>query len=151
MIDTVLLELNDRFSVNNIAILIGISVLCADDDNFLQIDRLKPFALHMKTDFCSLSNEIEANFYYHLLPLQRAFPVIMSLIIAAMNIPVSSTTCERTFSKMKLIKTTARNTMSDNRVSDLCVLAEERDFVIGFKKLMDDFADFHKNSEILLN
>ncbi len=66
-----------------------------------------------------------------------------------MAIPVSSTTCERTFSKMKLIKTTRRNTMSDNRRSDLCVLAVERGFVIDFEKLMDDFADLHKNSRIL--
>jgi hypothetical protein len=74
----------------------------------------------------------------------------MSLIIAAMTIPVSSTTCERTFSKMKLRKTTTRNTMSDNRLSDLCVCEVERDFEIDFEKLKDDFADLHKNSRILL-
>ena len=74
----------------------------------------------------------------------------MSLIIAALTIPISSTTCERTFSKMKLIKTTTRNTMSDDRLSDLCVLAVERDFVIDFEKLIDDFADLRKNSRILL-
>ena len=58
--------------------------------------------------------------------------------------------CERTFSKMKLIKTTTRNTMSDDRLSDLCVLAVERDFVIDFEKLIDDFTDLRKNSRILL-
>ncbi len=62
----------------------------------------------------------------------------MSLIIAALTIPISSTMCERTFSKMKLIKTTTRNTISDDRLSDLCVLAVERDFVIDFEKLIDD-------------
>ena len=51
---------------------------------------------------------------------------------------------------MKLIKTTTRNTMSDDRLSDLCVLAVERDFVIDFEKLIDDFADLRKNSRILL-
>ncbi len=72
------------------------------------------------------------------------------LIIAAMTIPVSSTTCERTFSEMKLIKTTTRNTMSDTRLSDLCVLTVERDFSINFEQLIDNFADSHKNSRILL-
>jgi len=88
--------------------------------------------------------------YVELLPLEKAFPTIISLVIAAMTIPVSSTTCERTFSKMKLIKTTTLNTMSDTRLDDLCILAVERDFIINFEKLMDAFADSHKNSRILL-
>ncbi len=71
-------------------------------------------------------------------------------IIAAMTIPISSTKCERTFSKMKLIKTTTRNTMSDIRLSDLCVLAVERDFNINFEKLINDFAELYKNSRIIL-
>ena len=88
--------------------------------------------------------------YAELLPLKQAFPTVIFLVAAALTIPVSSTTCERTFSKMKLIKTTARNTMSDTRLSDLCVLAVERDFNINFEKLMDNFSDLHKNSKILL-
>lgn len=46
---------------------------------------------------------------------------------------------------MKLIKTTTRNTMADIWLSDLCVLAIERDSNINFEKLMDDFADAHKH------
>ena len=34
---------------------------------------------------------------------------------------------------MKLIKTTTRNTMSDIRLSDLCILAIEGDFNINFE------------------
>jgi hAT family protein len=66
-----------------------------------------------------------------------------------MSIPVSSTTCERTFRKMKLIKTTARDTMSDIRLN-LCVLAAELDLNIDFEKLTDDFANSHKNRRISL-
>ena len=118
----------------------------------------------MKADLCSLCNEIEViksmlkdsklenifDLYYQLLPLKHAFPTIMFLIIIAMTIPVLSTTCERTFSKMKLVKITTRNTMSDKRLSDLCMLAVKRDFAIDFENLMDDFADLHKNCRILL-
>jgi hypothetical protein len=50
----------------------------------------------MKAGFCSLCNEI----------------------LAAMTIPLPTTTCERTFSKMKLIKITTRNSMSDIRLND---------------------------------
>ncbi len=67
-----------------------------------------------------------------------------------MTIPVSSTTCERTFSEMKLIKTITHYTMSDTRLSDLCVLAVERDFSINFEQLIDNFTNSYKNSRILL-
>jgi hypothetical protein len=118
----------------------------------------------MKADLSSLFNEIQVlksmlkdtklksiiDLYVELLPLKQAFPTTIFFIIAAMTILVSSTTCERTFSKMNLIKTTTRNTMSDTRLSELCVLAVERDFNINFEQLIDNFADSHKNSRILL-
>ena len=62
-----------------------------------------------------------------------------------MIVPVSSTSCERTFSKMKLIKTITHNKMSDTWLNDLCVLAVEHDFNINFGQLMNDFVDSHKN------
>ncbi len=142
----------------------GISALCPDSGNFLQSEVLKHFAVQMTANLSSLFNEIQVlksmlkdtkvksivDLYVELLPLKQAFPKTIFLITAAMTIPVSSITCERTFSKMKLIKTTTRNTMSDTRLSDLCVLAVGRDFNINFEQLIDNFADSHKNSRILL-
>ncbi len=78
--------------------------------------------------------------YFEILPLQQAFPTIVLLLIGAMTIPVSSSTTERTFSKMKLIKTSARNSMSDNRLSDLSLLAIERDFPVDYERIIDIFA-----------
>jgi hypothetical protein len=40
--------------------------------------------------------------------------------------------------------------MSDVRLSDLCVLAIERDFVIDLEKAIDHFAEKDKNTRILL-
>ncbi len=145
-------------------ILNGISVLSPDSANFLDCAVLKSFAIQMKVDLCSLYNELQVlksmlkdsnlktivDLYVEILPLKQAFPTVTHLVVAAMTIPVSSTTCERTFSKMKLIKTTTRNTMSDNRLNDLCILAVERDFNINFEKLINDFGDSHKNRKILL-
>ena len=62
---------------------------------------------------------------------------------------VSSTTCDRTFSKMKLIKTTLRNTMTDDRLSYLCLLAVERDIIVNFEQLIYKFSDIYKNSRIM--
>jgi len=77
--------------------------------------------------------------YFEILPLQQAFPTIVLLLIGAMTIPVSSIPTERTFSKMKLIKTSARNSMSDNRLSDLSLLAIERDFPVDYERIIDIF------------
>ncbi len=40
----------------------------------------------------------------------------------ALTIPVSTASCERFFSALKLVKTFLRNTMLDSRTSDLGVL-----------------------------
>ena len=96
----------------------------------------------------SLGNLIDL--YQKSLPFQEGFPVLIALIESTITIPVSSTTCEKTFSKMKMIKTKVRNTMTDDRLKDLCVLAVERDIDVNFEQLIDDFANVHKNSRIML-
>lgn len=96
----------------------------------------------------TLSNITEL--YHEMMPFKEAFPNIISMIKAALTIPVSSSTCERVFSKMKLIKTRIRTTMADERLSDLCVLSIERDFQINFDQVVDQFSINHKNSRIML-
>ncbi len=88
--------------------------------------------------------------YVELLPLKQAFPRTIFLFTAAMTMHVLSTTCERTFSKMKLIKTTTRYTMSDTWLNDLCILAVELDFNFNFEQPIGNFAYSDKNSRILL-
>ena len=83
-------------------------------------------------------------------PMKQAFPSTFALIKGAVTFPVSSVVCERSFSKMKLIKTYARNSMSDERLSDLSILAIEKKFEIDFEKVVDVFAKNHKNSRIML-
>ncbi|CAF1518073.1 unnamed protein product [Rotaria sordida] len=164
LIDNKLVELKDRFSSKNLHILSSVSSLCPDSDTFLHFDSLKPFADHLNFDRGVLSNELVVvkpmlqkkslatiiDLYQELYPFRQAFPTLVALIESAITIPVSSTTCERTFSKMKLIKTTVRNTMSDDRLSDLCLLAVERDIDVNFEELIDTFSDTHKNSRIML-
>lgn len=162
--DSIVLEMNNRFSKTNTEILRGISSLSPDSSTFLELEELKALCVMLSCNIASLSNEIQVlkhmlkqskskhiiDLYYELLPFQQAFPNFLSLLIGSITIPESSTTTERTFSKMKLIKTTARNSMSDNRLSDLSILAIERDIFIDYEKIIDDFAVKHKNSRILL-
>lgn len=166
LINNILNELKKRFSSNNLNILTGISSLCPTSSTFLNFDSLKSFARHLDLDTSTLLNEIAVvkpmlqsqnkpltniiDLYQVLYPFTEAFPMLITLIKGAITMPVSSTTCERTFSKMKLIKTTIRNTMTDDRLSDLCLIAIERDIEVDFEELIDMFADVHKNSRIML-
>jgi precorrin-6x reductase len=108
IIDSILLELKNRFSDDNILILNGISALYPESNNFLHIDSIRPFAAQMSADLSSLCNEIQVlkpmlkdkkldnivALYIELLPLKQAFPTVMSLLLVALTIPISSTTCE---------------------------------------------------------
>jgi hypothetical protein len=125
----------------NLHLLSGISSLCPDSDTFLNFDSLKLFADHLNFDLDVLLNELVVvkpmlqnksfatinNLYHELYPFTQAFPILVALIQNAITTPVSSTTCERTFSKTKLIKTTVRNSMTDDQLSDSCLLVVERD------------------------
>jgi hypothetical protein len=73
------------------------------------------------------------------MPLEQGYPDVMSMIKAAFIILVSSSTCERVLLKMKLIKTRIRNSMDDERSSDLCILSIERDFQVNFEQVIDKF------------
>jgi hypothetical protein len=51
---------------------------------------------------------------------------------------------------LKMIKTTTRNTMTDDHLSDLCSIAVEHDIELKFEQLIDIFVDVHKSSGIML-
>ncbi|CAM4904862.1 unnamed protein product [Rotaria socialis] len=164
LIDAMLIEMRDRFSPSNIALLSSLSSISPQNKNFLNYDLLLPLSSHINCDRNYLFNEIQvlkpmldnknlssiSELYHDLMPLQQAFPNMMLMIKAALTIPVSSSTCERVFSKMKLIKTRIRTTMADERLSDLCILAIERDFQMDYEQVIDQFSISHNNSRIML-
>ncbi|CAF3327604.1 unnamed protein product [Rotaria socialis] len=47
-------------------------------------------------------------------------------------------------------KSISRNAMTHARLSDICLLAIERDIDIHFEQLIDTFSDIYKNSRIIL-
>ena len=59
-----------------------------------------------------------------------------------MTLPVTTATPERTFSKLKLIKTYLRNRMSQDRLSDLSLLSIEREAAqkTDFERTIENFA-----------
>jgi hypothetical protein len=55
------------------------------------------------------------------------YPLVYQLLKLAMILPVATTTVERSFSAMKIVKTRLRNRMSDEWLNDCLVIYVERD------------------------
>lgn len=87
-----------------------------------------------------------------LMPYRDAFFELVRLLLIALSIPATSAGCERSFSKMKLIKSVLRNSMLDERLRDLAILSinAERAARLDLDVVVDIFAKKHMNSRILL-
>ena len=79
-----------------------------------------------------------------LLPLYVALPNLLRTLQLALTLPVSSASCERSFSCLKLVKSYLRN---------LAVLSIENDLssAIRLDKVVDRFNSVDKNRRILLS
>ena len=89
--------------------------LCSSNESFLDFEKLKPFALHLDINPDTLQNELNVLSNIRVVTHEQAFPNVVLMVQGAMTIPVTSATCERSFSKMKTIKISLRNTMSNVR------------------------------------
>ena len=85
-----------------------------------------------------------------LIPMSNTFSQTARIIKIAMTTPTLQIAYERSFSKMKIIKSYLRNYMNVRRLSDLIILAVERNFYINYVRVIDKVLDNHKNSRILL-
>ena len=84
--------------------------------------------------------------------LASAYPNVTCLYRICLTLPVTTATTERSFSKLKLLKTTLRSTMNETRLSSLLVLSIERNFTdeVDFNQVIDAFAQCCKTSSFLL-
>ena len=78
--------------------------------------------------------------------LQNVFPHIFKLCQICVIIPSSSASAERSFSRMKLIKTYLRTTMKSSRLSALATLSIEREAALNlpYDDIIDTFATSKK-------
>ena len=56
------------------------------------------------------------------------------------TVPSASNSCERSISKLRLIKTYLRTTMAQDRLNGLTLLYTHREINIDYDKLLDIFA-----------
>ena len=77
------------------------------------------------------------------LPNDGSFIHLRTCIRVALTIPVSSASCERSFSTLRYIKNYLRNKMSDDRLSSLALLYinKQRTVTLNPFDIVDDFAN----------
>ncbi|KAF7666986.1 hypothetical protein LDENG_00084310 [Lucifuga dentata] len=72
--------------------------------------------------------------------LQESLTNFVVTLRIFLTITVSTASCERSFSNLKLIKMHQRSTMSQERLSNLAILSTERDFNVDFNNVIEKFA-----------
>ena len=107
-------------------------------------NQLLSFRALFKNEIRQLSTAAElADFLivknYSLLP---TFQDLYTAFLLFLTLPVTVSTAERSFSKLKLLKTYIRNTMQPDRLSGLAILSVENAAArkIDIQKVIDDFA-----------
>ena len=136
-IDRMLCEMNSRFSPQNNDVMLGVCACSPSSDTFLDIPPLTKLAAHYDLEFSepevlvarnyikSLQSKEEKTFtmeQVHRL-LDEAFPRLKTLFQVALTIPVTSCSCEWSFSHFRRMKTWLGTRMMQERLDDLAVLA----------------------------
>ncbi|KAM6567296.1 hypothetical protein CsatA_026424 [Cannabis sativa] len=78
------------------------------------------------------------------------FPIVYKVITLILTLPVSTATTERSFSAMNIVKTTLRNKMEDEFLSDCLLVYIEREIAKKFSidSLIDDFRDMQERRSV---
>ena len=68
------------------------------------------------------------------------FPNIYILLKISLTLPVGSVSTERSFSKLKLIKSRLRSTMTNDRLESLMTISCEYDINIDYEEVINLFS-----------
>lgn len=72
--------------------------------------------------------------------LSSTFPMLTTTLKIDVTLPVASTTPERTFSKLNIVKNKLRSTIVERRLESLMILSCESDIKIETDQIINDFA-----------
>ena len=139
-LDRMVAELERCFSTVAVSVLEGVEACSPKSCNFLDVKALKAFATHYgiefvpeealvaknfsQTSFTDLKEQQMPEVYRRL--NHRMFPTLCQLMLFAMMIPVTSCSCERGFSVLRL-QNWMRTTMTNEQLHSLEVLSIEKD------------------------
>lgn len=82
--------------------------------------------------------------------LISSYPNLSTLYKINYTLPVSSATAERSFSRLKLIKTYLRSTISEDRLSNLAILSIEKNIAenMDYNNVIETFSKMKKRRKI---
>lgn len=165
-LDVIIQELNDRFTGND-PILRALGSFSPSSDNFLSYSLIEPAAVHYNIDLELLQAQLKLipktmelyekekkikiestmTFLDFLEVYKHAFWDVYNLCIISVTIPISSAGCERTFSCLRYIKSYLRNTMLNDRLTNLSILYIEKKIArsLDLDAVVERFANGHKN------
>ncbi|XP_025192612.1 52 kDa repressor of the inhibitor of the protein kinase-like, partial [Melanaphis sacchari] len=81
---------------------------------------------------------------------KEIYPNIYLLLKILCTLPVSTTTPKRMFSALKRVKTYLRNTMTEDRLNGLSMLAVHRDIKVSPEDVLDDIAKRPRQLDLVL-
>ncbi|XP_020875868.1 zinc finger MYM-type protein 1-like [Arabidopsis lyrata subsp. lyrata] len=132
--------------------------LANDDDLMASCTNLEVFLKHgIHSDLDGNDLYLELKLFKEVLPkemkkpvevldflkkMESCYPNIWTAYRIMMTIPVSVASAERSFSKLKLIKSYLRSTMTQDRLNGLAIISIERRMAekLDYKSLMNEFA-----------
>ena len=123
-----------------------LKVKCSSISDSLDID---PVALQSEISFISkklqteeISSPIDVLNFLSKNSLLEVFPNLTIALQLFCTLPVSVASAERSFSKLKLIKTRLRSTMTEQRLSSLAILSIEHELAktLDFSDVISSFA-----------
>ena len=163
VLDRFINELNKRFTPETLSLINAIQALVLPTaENFLDYKSIRPmidlFGSALQVDETLLKSELliakqimsahespgnELHQILAHLPNDGSFIHLRTCIRVALTIPVSSASCERSFSTLRYIKNYLRNKMSDDRLSSLALLYinKQRTVTLNPFDIVDDFAN----------
>jgi hypothetical protein len=72
------------------------------------------------------------------------YPAISTLLRIFATLPVTTATCERSFSALKYLKTYLRSTISEDRLNGLSLLFVNRDLPLQYDRVIEEFSKFSR-------
>lgn len=146
-------EIAERFSfltpskLLNREVSINVDLVDSDDADIAEIPRERQRLIHFieaaqTTVSLKEQGPLELLQFIQQFELADSVPNLVVLLRISLTIAISVATCERSFSKLKLIKNYLRSTMGNERLSSLAIMSIERDTAdtVDFEDVINSFA-----------
>ena len=126
---------------------INVDLVDSDDADIAEIPRERQRLIHFieaaqTTVSLKEQGPLELLQFFQHFELADSVPNLVVLLRIFLTIAFSVATCERSFSKLKLIKNYLRPTMGNERLSSLAIMSIERDTAdtVDFEDVINSFA-----------